>query len=106
VTLFIRPAALALLAIAAGPAQPAPRESALPLRVVAEVPLPGPSNRFDYTSLDARAKRLYIAHMDANEVLLLDLRRRRVVRSIPAPGVHGVRGKDGGPSLLITAPTS
>ncbi len=90
VTLFIRLAAIALLAIAAGVAQPAPAESGLPLRLVAEVPLPGPSNRFDYTSLDARAKRLYIAHMDADELLVFDLRRRRVVRSIPAPGVHGV----------------
>ena len=54
------------------------------------VPLPGPSNRFDYTSIDPTANTLYIAHMDAGQLLVFDLRRRRVVRTIAAPGVHGV----------------
>ena len=65
-------------------------EGGLPLRTVAEVPLPGPSNRFDYTSLDPTTGRLWIAHMDADELLAFDTRRRRVVRTIDAPGVHGV----------------
>jgi DNA-binding beta-propeller fold protein YncE len=62
----------------------------LPLRTVSRVALPGPSVRFDYTSLDPAANRLYIAHMDASQLLVLDLRRRRVIKTIPAPGVHGV----------------
>ena len=62
----------------------------LPLRLVTDVPLPGPSNRFDYTSLDPARNRLYIAHMDADELLAFDVVRRRVTRRIPAPGVHGV----------------
>jgi DNA-binding beta-propeller fold protein YncE len=62
----------------------------LPLKLVANVPLPGPSNRFDYTSIDPGANRLYIAHMDAGQLLVFDLRRRRVVKTIAAPGVHGV----------------
>jgi DNA-binding beta-propeller fold protein YncE len=62
----------------------------LPLRLVADVRLPGPGNRFDYTSLDRTTGILYLAHMNAGELLAFDVRRRRVVRTIPAPGVHGV----------------
>jgi DNA-binding beta-propeller fold protein YncE len=62
----------------------------LPLRTVARVPLSGPSVRFDYTSLDPTTNRLYIAHMDASQLLILDVRTRRVIKTIPAPGVHGV----------------
>ena len=64
--------------------------SGLPLKVVANVPLPGPSNRFDYTSLDPTTGRLYIAHMDAGQLLVFDVHKRRVTRTIAAPGVHGV----------------
>jgi DNA-binding beta-propeller fold protein YncE len=62
----------------------------LPLREVARVPLSGPSNRFDYTSLDPSTNRLYIAHMNASQLLILDVRTRRVIQTIPVPGVHGV----------------
>lgn len=62
----------------------------MPLKLVANVPLPGPSNRFDYTSLDHTAGRLYIAHMNADQLLFFDIRERRVVKTIAAPGVHGV----------------
>ena len=41
----------------------------LPLRTVADVALPGPSDRFDYTSIDPAARRLWIAHMDAGTLL-------------------------------------
>ena len=46
--------------------------------------------RFDCTSLDPSTNRLYVAHMDAGQLLALDVRTRRVVETIPAPGVHGV----------------
>jgi len=62
----------------------------LPLRLVANVALPGPSNRFDYANLDLSTDRLYIAHMDAGQLLVFDVRKRRVVKTIAAPGVHGV----------------
>jgi DNA-binding beta-propeller fold protein YncE len=65
-------------------------DSALPLKLVANVALPGPSNRFDYTSLDPTTSRLYIAHMNAGQLLVFDTNSRRVVRTIAAPGVHGV----------------
>jgi DNA-binding beta-propeller fold protein YncE len=83
--------ALALVAVlTALGATRAGAERGLPLRTIANVPLPGPSNRFDYTSLDPTTGRLWIAHMDAGELLAFDTRRRRVVRTIHAPGVHGV----------------
>jgi DNA-binding beta-propeller fold protein YncE len=63
---------------------------ALPLKLVAKVALPGPSNRFDYTSLDPTTGRLYIAHMNAGQLLVFDIHKRRVVRTVAAPGVHGV----------------
>jgi DNA-binding beta-propeller fold protein YncE len=78
-----------LLALGAGCGAAATPER-LPLRTVADVALPGPANRFDYTSIDPTRHTLYLAHMDAGEVLALDLRTRRVTRRIPAPGVHGV----------------
>jgi DNA-binding beta-propeller fold protein YncE len=62
----------------------------LPLKQVARVSLPGPSVRFDYESVDPGSNRLYIAHMDAGMLLVFDIRTRRLVRSISAPGVHGV----------------
>jgi DNA-binding beta-propeller fold protein YncE len=62
----------------------------LPLKLVANVLLPGPSNRFDYTSLDPTTNKLYVAHMDAGQLLTFDVHTRRVVKTIAAPGVHGV----------------
>ncbi len=73
--------ALAFVAALAGP---------LPLRTVARVPLPGPAVRFDYTSFDPSTGRLWIAHMDAGELLAYDVSQRRVVKIVHAPGVHGV----------------
>jgi DNA-binding beta-propeller fold protein YncE len=73
----------AAAALTAGPAS-------LPLTPVARVPLSGPSVRFDYTSLDPASNRLYIAHMDANQLLVFDIVHRKIVSTLAAPGVHGV----------------
>jgi DNA-binding beta-propeller fold protein YncE len=63
----------------------------LPLRLVADVALPGRASRFDYESFDARRRRLYIAHLGDGSVVAFDAARRRVVRSVPGvAGVHGV----------------
>jgi DNA-binding beta-propeller fold protein YncE len=64
--------------------------SSLPLRAVALLELPGPASRFDYQSIDPKTHLLWIAHMNADELLAFDLRRGKVVKRIPAPGVHGV----------------
>jgi YVTN family beta-propeller protein len=77
-------------ALAVGLAAVAASAAALPLKTVARVALPGPSVRFDYTSLDPSTNRLYIAHMDADQLLVFDVRTRRVLKTIAAPGVHGV----------------
>jgi DNA-binding beta-propeller fold protein YncE len=61
------------------------------LRVVARIPLPGNSSRFDYASLDAGRGLLFAAHLGASEVLEINVRAGRVVRVIPGlPEVHGV----------------
>ena len=64
---------------------------AQPLKKVADVPLTGPPVRFDYQSLDATHGRLYIAHMDANQLLVFDVNKRTVVATLDGfPSVHGV----------------
>ncbi len=63
----------------------------LPLRPVGELPLPGDNSRFDYASLDGQRGLLFIAHLDANEVVQVDIRANHVVRTIPhISQVHGV----------------
>jgi DNA-binding beta-propeller fold protein YncE len=52
------------------------------LRLVKDVPLPGPANRFDYQSVDPAAGRLYISHMNAGRVVVFDLDSSRVVAEI------------------------
>jgi DNA-binding beta-propeller fold protein YncE len=63
----------------------------LPLRLVADLALPGRTSRFDYESVDAHRRRLYIAHLGDGNVIAFDTARRRIIRSVPGvAGVHGV----------------
>ena len=72
------------------PARPIP-STALPLRPIGQIPLPGDSSRFDYASLDAQRGLLFIAHLGASEIVEVDLHARRVLRTIPGINqVHGV----------------
>jgi DNA-binding beta-propeller fold protein YncE len=65
--------------------------SALSLRVVGEIALPGDGSRFDYASLDADRGLLFVAHLGASEVIEVDVHAHRVVRTIPnLSQVHGV----------------
>lgn len=58
---------------------------------VADLPLPGDTSRFDYQSYDPRAHRLYLAHLGAGVVLVVDTQKRAVVGTVPdVRGVHGV----------------
>src|SRR6266498_4997956 len=60
----------------------------LPLRVVADLPLGGGSSRFDYLSLHPARDRLYLAHLGADLVTVVDVRRRVVladIAGVPAP---------------------
>lgn len=62
-----------------------------PLKKVADIPLPGAAVRFDYQSLDTSHGRLYIAHMNANQLVVFDTRKRAVIRNLDGfPSVHGV----------------
>lgn len=65
--------------------------SNLPLSVVANVPLPGASSRFDYESLDPKSARLFIAHLAASAIVVFDIKANRVVGTIvDIDHVHGV----------------
>src|SRR5690349_11590538 len=68
-----------------------PPEMPLGIRPAGQIALPGDSSRFDYASLDPDRGLLFIAHLGASEVVEVDVRAQRVVRTIPGvPGVHGV----------------
>lgn len=64
------------------------------LRLVGDVVLPGPANRFDYQSIDPAARRLYISHMDAGRLVVFDLDAAKVIAEVPgvdrATGVRAV----------------
>jgi DNA-binding beta-propeller fold protein YncE len=62
-----------------------------PIKQVVDVPLPGKAVRFDYQSLDASHGRLYIAHMNADQLVVFDIKKREVVANLDGfLGVHGV----------------
>jgi YVTN family beta-propeller protein len=64
---------------------------ALPLKMVADVELPGPTNRFDYLSYDPGTHLLFIAHLAAGTVVVFDAESSKVVAEIPGVSeVHGV----------------
>lgn len=72
-------------------ATPSDSPESAPLKQVADVPLPGPAVRFDYQSLDTSHGRLYIAHMNADQLVVFDTRKREVVANLDGfPNVHGV----------------
>jgi DNA-binding beta-propeller fold protein YncE len=61
------------------------------LSTVADIPLPGPAVRFDYQSLDVEHGRLYISHMNADQLVVFDTRKREVVANLDGfSRVHGV----------------
>src|SRR5437764_3167866 len=84
-------ALLALTGVVVIRAHGAPDSKGSPLRKVADIPLPGPPVRFDYQSLDASQGRLYIAHMNANQLVVFDTKKREVIDNLDGfPSVHGV----------------
>src|SRR5581483_6432614 len=83
-------ALLSAVALACGHADGS--ASALPLKLVRDVPLPGRAVRFDYQDVDLDARRLYIAHLGASEVEAVDLDRLAPTGVVDGvPDVHGVR---------------
>jgi DNA-binding beta-propeller fold protein YncE len=63
----------------------------LPVRPVRDIPLGGRSPRFDYQSVDAEHRALYVAHQGDGVVLEIDLANDRVAHVFRGfAGVHGV----------------
>jgi len=52
------------------------------VRLLADIPLPGTATRFDYQSLDETTGRLVIAHMGADQVLVVDTATQQVVGTV------------------------
>jgi YVTN family beta-propeller protein len=67
--------------------KPAP----LPLQIIADIPLTGGANRFDYTYLDPHTRLLYLTHSASNTLIIFDTVSRKIVADIPGiPDVHAV----------------
>ena len=61
------------------------------LRVVSDLPLPGPASRFDYQSFDPTTRRIYMNHMNAGRTLVFDVDRGTVIKEIAdVPRATGV----------------
>jgi DNA-binding beta-propeller fold protein YncE len=79
----------ATISLTAAPSPKAPESGGL--KQIADVPLPGAAVRFDYQSLDLAHHRLYIAHMNANQLVVFDTETRKVAANLDGfPKVHGV----------------
>jgi len=86
---FLSLAVLVPFSRASSPQPPGRLED--PLRTVADVPMPGPAVRFDYQSLDADQGRLYISHMNADQLIVFDTMARKVIANLDGfARVHGV----------------
>jgi len=61
----------------------APQKAPAPgLKLLREIPLPGPANRFDYQSFDPSTARLYINHMNAGRTIVFDVDSGKVLTEI------------------------
>jgi DNA-binding beta-propeller fold protein YncE len=80
-----------LLLSACAPAAPSRAATALPLRLVTDVPLDGTSRRFEGQSLDAKTGILFIADLAGGRVVAFDTKRDRVVKVIrDLPSAQGI----------------
>ncbi|HEY6286334.1 MAG TPA: hypothetical protein VIX20_11770, partial [Ktedonobacteraceae bacterium] len=67
--------------------KPAP----LPLQIIADIPLTGGANRFDYMYLDPHSRLLYLTHSASNTVIIFDTVSRKIVANIPGiSDVHAI----------------
>jgi DNA-binding beta-propeller fold protein YncE len=61
------------------------------LKLIREIPLPGPANRFDYQSVDPSSGRIYMNHMNAGRTVVFDADSARVIAEISdVPRATGV----------------
>jgi DNA-binding beta-propeller fold protein YncE len=62
-----------------------------PLRLAADVPLPGHASRFDYQSFDQALGRLFVSHMGAGQLVVFDVHAGKVIGVLDGfPTVTGV----------------
>jgi streptogramin lyase len=52
------------------------------LKLVREIALPGPANRFDYQSVDPASGRIYMNHMNAGRMIVFDANNAKVITEI------------------------
>lgn len=70
---------------------PAASQATPPLKVMADLPLPGSASRFDYQSLDSESGRLFISHMGAGQLVVFDTHAGKVIGNLDGfPRVTGV----------------
>jgi YVTN family beta-propeller protein len=89
----VLPLLTALFAMLAGVGHAAadPALDSLPLKHVADIPLPGGTTRLDYESYDPGRHLLFIAHLGDGEVIVFDAASSRVIARIgDVSSVHGV----------------
>ena len=87
-----RAALLAVLLLLGGCQAGGEAGAGLGLRLVRDVALPGPAVRFDYQEIDPEGRRLYVAHLGAGAVDVVDLDALQPVGTIQGVAdVHGVR---------------
>jgi DNA-binding beta-propeller fold protein YncE len=61
------------------------------LTKVVDIPMPGPAVRFDYQTIDPSSGRLYIAHMNTDQLVVFDTSKRQVAANLDGfKRVHGV----------------
>jgi DNA-binding beta-propeller fold protein YncE len=76
-----------------------------PLRLAADLPLPGGASRFDYQSLESTSGRLFISHMGAGQLVVFDVVAGRVVANLDGfPAVTGVLAVPAEHHLYASAP--
>jgi YVTN family beta-propeller protein len=85
-------ALLELTPLAAALFRAAPVSAGRLLKKIASIELPGPSGkRFDYLAVDPDDHYIFVAHLGAGNLYVLDLASLKVLHTIsPVPGVEGV----------------
>jgi hypothetical protein len=77
-----------------------PATGTLPLRTVTDLDLPGTTSRFDYASLDTTRHRLFVSHLGASQIVVVDTDGPTVERTLNnVASVHGVHGVLAVPAL-------
>jgi DNA-binding beta-propeller fold protein YncE len=101
-------ALLALLVLFCRGAESSPASRDSPrLELIADVPLPGRPVRFDYQDIDASKRRLFIAHMNDDSIVVVstvDGKTVKVIGNVPTP--RGVAVAESVERIFVTSSPS